>query len=110
MRTKLLREMLMQFLDEYCFLENQNARNSNGENFHVFAYDFLYLPMDFKSKMNKGYAFVNFTDERTVWNFFEVFDKLNVFPGSTWAVKIVTAKIRGKRGFSEPFQEHKIRM
>lgn len=44
--------------------------------------------------MNKGYAFVNFTDERTVWNFFEVFDKLNVFPGSTWAVKIVAAKIQ----------------
>ncbi|XP_015158256.1 protein terminal ear1 homolog [Solanum tuberosum] len=98
------REMLMQFLDEHCLLENQKARDSNGENIHIFAYDFLYLPMDFKSKMNKGYAFVNFTDERTVWNFFEVFDKLNVFPGSTWAVKIVTAKIQGKEALVNHFK------
>ncbi|KAH0643319.1 hypothetical protein KY290_034929 [Solanum tuberosum] len=100
------REMLMQFLDEHCYLENQKARDSNGGNIHVFAYDFLYLPMDFKKKRSKGYAFVNFTDQRTVWNFFYVFnDKLNVFPGSTRSVKIVTAKIQGKEDLVNRFKQ-----
>uniref|UniRef100_A0A3Q7ETI1 RRM domain-containing protein n=2 Tax=Solanum lycopersicum TaxID=4081 RepID=A0A3Q7ETI1_SOLLC len=103
------REMLMRFLDEHCLLENQKARDSNGENTHVFAYDFLYLPMDFKSKMNKGYAFVNFTDERTVWNFFEAYDKLNVLPGSTWRVRIVTAKIQGKEALVNHFKNTRFR-
>ncbi|CAN4107474.1 unnamed protein product [Withania somnifera] len=101
------REMLMQFLDEYCLLENQEARDSNGENI-VFAYDFLYLPMDFKNKKSKGYAFVNFTDHRTVWNFFWTFnDKLNVFRGSTRSVKVVTAKIQGKEALAKRFKDTK---
>ncbi|XP_059310814.1 protein terminal ear1-like [Lycium ferocissimum] len=99
------REMLMQFLDEYCSVENQKATDSKGENI-VSAYDFLYLPMDFKSKRGKGYAFVNFTDHRTVWKFFCAFnDKLNVFPGSYRRVKIVTAKFQGKEALVHRFKE-----
>ncbi|CAN4112438.1 unnamed protein product [Withania somnifera] len=99
------REMLMQFLDEYCLLENQKSRDSNGENI-VFAYDFLYLPMDFKNKRSKGYAFVNFTDDRTVWKFFGAFnDKLNVFHGSVRSVKVVTAKIQGNEALVNRFKE-----
>ncbi|TMW85643.1 hypothetical protein EJD97_022769 [Solanum chilense] len=100
------REMLMQFLDEHCYLENQKTRDSNGENIHVFAYDFLYLPMDFKKKRSKGYAFVNFTNQRSVWSFFYAFnDKLNVFPGSRRSVKIVTAKIQGKEALVNRFKQ-----
>ncbi|XP_055818555.1 protein terminal ear1 homolog [Solanum dulcamara] len=99
------REMLMKFLDQHCLLENQKAKDSNGEN-TVFAYDFLYLPMDFKKERSKGYAFVNFTDHRTVWNFFCVFnDKLNVFPGSARSVKIVNAKIQGKEALVNRFKQ-----
>ncbi|KAM3376956.1 protein MEI2-like 6 [Capsicum galapagoense] len=99
------REMLMQFLDEHCYLENQKTRDSNGEKI-VFAYDFLYLPMDFKNKRSKGYAFVNFTDHRTVRKFFWAFnDKLNVFPGSARRVEVVTAKIQGKEGLVNRFKE-----
>ncbi|MCD7464304.1 hypothetical protein HAX54_052484 [Datura stramonium] len=99
------REMLMKFMDEHCLLENQKARDSNEENI-LFAYDFLYLPMDFKNKKSKGYAFVNFTDHRTVWKFFWAFnDKLDVFPGSAKRVKIVTAKIQGKEALVQRFKE-----
>ncbi|KAJ8530217.1 hypothetical protein K7X08_037052 [Anisodus acutangulus] len=99
------REMLMQFLDEYCLVENQKATDSKGQHV-VSAYDFLYLPMDFKSKSGKGYAFVNFTDHRTVWKFFCAFnEKINVFPRSYRTVNIVTAKIQGKESLVKRFKE-----
>jgi hypothetical protein len=37
-------------------------------------YDFLYIPMDFNSRLCLGYGFVNLTDEKHVQHFIEVFD------------------------------------
>lgn len=37
-------------------------------------YDFVYIPMDFKSRLSLGYGFVNLTDEKNVQHFIEVFD------------------------------------
>lgn len=80
----------MDFLDEHCRQENEK------EEPQVSAYDFLYLPIDFKyvlsilkivhlmvdsycethlklcrSKANKGFAFVNFTNPKGVMKFKE---------------------------------------
>ncbi|XP_015158257.1 leucine-rich repeat extensin-like protein 1 [Solanum tuberosum] len=40
------RGLMIRFLDDFCLQENEKARYSNGENIHVFAYDYLYLPLD----------------------------------------------------------------
>lgn len=38
------------------------------------SYDFLYLPMDFKSRACLGYAFINFVDGETAGRFWAKFD------------------------------------
>ncbi|CAI9755924.1 unnamed protein product [Fraxinus pennsylvanica] len=43
------RDDMLEFLDQHCQM-------------YTLKYDFFYLPMDFRSKDNLGYAFVNFTN------------------------------------------------
>ncbi|KAK9758231.1 hypothetical protein RND81_01G216700 [Saponaria officinalis] len=55
---------LMELLDEHCRLQNEkiSADDDGGDDDEaVSEFDFLYLPIDFKTKGNMGYAFVNFT-------------------------------------------------
>ncbi|TXG64622.1 hypothetical protein EZV62_011616 [Acer yangbiense] len=57
--NRFTRDMLMDFLDDHCNLENQKAKqliiqihnvDAEAEPIIVSAFDFLYLPMDFKEK------------------------------------------------------------
>ncbi|KAJ0009741.1 hypothetical protein Pint_34785 [Pistacia integerrima] len=73
--NKFTREMLMNFLDDHCMVENEKAMVQNSvaakeESAIVSAFDFLYLPIDFQNRVNKGYAFVNFTHPRAAWKFY----------------------------------------
>ena len=43
-------EMLMQVLDEHCLLENQKPHEDKDS-----AFDFLYLPMDFRYSITRYY-------------------------------------------------------
>ncbi|XP_057469321.1 protein terminal ear1 homolog [Actinidia eriantha] len=53
------RHMLLGFLDKLCEVQNHKADQEPHQ--LRFEYDFVYLPMDFGSGDNLGYAFVNFT-------------------------------------------------
>ncbi|CAL5063202.1 unnamed protein product [Urochloa decumbens] len=51
------RTRLMQIIDQHCCLENEKVTSGGIKS----EFDFLYLPMDFRTGANKGYAFVNLT-------------------------------------------------
>ncbi|KAG2644782.1 hypothetical protein PVAP13_2KG377300 [Panicum virgatum] len=51
------RKRLMQILDQHCSIENAEISSGGVKS----EYDFLYLPIDFSTGANKGYAFVNLT-------------------------------------------------
>ncbi|KAH7440150.1 hypothetical protein KP509_04G093800 [Ceratopteris richardii] len=87
---------LVNFMDFYC---RGNVSNSA-------AYDFLYLVMDFRTSLNKGYAFVNFTTSKAA----------NVFRGSLtdlkwfgWKSKkiceISVAKVQGLDALERHFKQ-----
>ncbi|KAK8561249.1 hypothetical protein V6N13_149580 [Hibiscus sabdariffa] len=66
------REMLKDFMDQHCMNMNRNYSNNGDvadEEPSFSAFDFLYLPVDFITKLNKGYAFVNFTSPRAARRF-----------------------------------------
>jgi len=67
--------------------------------------DFFYLPIDFRNKCNRGYAFINFGDYRDIVSFFNTYD------GKSWKIFksekiccITYARIQGKDGMMKRFQ------
>ncbi|GAB4853846.1 hypothetical protein Ancab_018055 [Ancistrocladus abbreviatus] len=104
------REELAQFLDDFCRRENENNQIDEVEkeiSQSSAAFDFLYLPIDFRTLANRGFAFVNFTDPKTVW-------KLHLYNSSNqiWEKyssdkrrEIAYAKIQGKEALVEHFEK-----
>ncbi|KAL0376182.1 UNVERIFIED_CONTAM: protein terminal ear1 [Sesamum calycinum] len=109
------RQELINVLDGFCLVENEKARNESPsregahEEHFTSAYDFLYLPIDFRTKKSRGFAFVNFTDASTVWKFFDAFHLKNwgSVDRKKWPKKIevVCAKIQGKEALVNHFSE-----
>lgn len=67
--------------------------------------DFFYLPIDFRNKCNRGYAFVNFVDYHDILSFHETFN------GKSWKIFksekiccITYARIQGKESMMKRFQ------
>ncbi|KAK6805861.1 hypothetical protein RDI58_003646 [Solanum bulbocastanum] len=68
------------------------------------------IPFDYEKNRIRGYAFVNFTDQRTLWNFFLAFsDGVKAFPDSARSVKIATAYIQGKNYLRRRYQYARFR-
>ncbi|KAK2435299.1 MEI2 protein [Trifolium repens] len=65
--SKYNRDMLVEFLEDHCMVENTKEKENGEES--TFAFDFVYLPIDFRTGLNKGYAFVNFTKAKAAWKF-----------------------------------------
>ncbi|KAK0581502.1 hypothetical protein LWI29_014560 [Acer saccharum] len=111
--NRLTRDMLMDFLDDHCKLENQKAKqliqihngDAEAEPIIVSAFDFLYLPMDFKSGMNKGFAFVNFTDPKAAWKFYLSAHNLSwVAFHSNKILQIASARLQGREELERHFE------
>ncbi|KAL7473834.1 hypothetical protein ACHAXS_014408 [Conticribra weissflogii] len=67
--------------------------------------DFFYLPIDFKNKCNRGYAFVNFVDYKDIVPFFDEYN------GKSWKrfnsdkiCDITYARIQGKAAMLKRFE------
>ncbi|KAF0700450.1 Aste57867_9034 [Aphanomyces stellatus] len=72
---------------------------------HQGAYDFFYLPIDFKNKCNMGYAFINFMAYEAIVPFYEAFN------GQKWrnfnsekVCAISYARLQGKAAMIARFQ------
>ncbi|GMH00284.1 hypothetical protein Nepgr_002123 [Nepenthes gracilis] len=58
--NRVSRRELIELLDKHCREENESAE-SRSDPIHS-EFDFLYLPIDFATGLNYGFAFVNFTN------------------------------------------------
>ncbi|CAN6251402.1 unnamed protein product [Urochloa humidicola] len=72
---------------------------------HDGAYDFFYLPIDFKNKCNVGYGFINMTAPAYIVSFYKAFtgrkwEKFN----SEKVVSLAYARIQGKSALINHFQ------
>ncbi|GLU02847.1 hypothetical protein SLE2022_200810 [Rubroshorea leprosula] len=100
------REMLKEFLLKHCKSENQEGNEEvKGSSVTVSAFDFLYLPIDFGSGCNQGYAFVNFTTPEAAWKFclasnYQKWDRFN----SSKVRDIRRARIQGKEALVRNFE------
>ncbi|CAL1362251.1 unnamed protein product [Linum trigynum] len=115
---------LLQYLDTHCADENKKLLlAAAGEQKHVSPvsssrdgvaaseYDFLYLPMDFRTGANLGYAFVNFTSAVAAARFEQSFSnyKWNSSASNSKICKITPAEIQGKDGLVSHFKNSKFR-
>ncbi|XP_057790766.1 protein terminal ear1 homolog [Salvia miltiorrhiza] len=97
--NQIRRDFMMEFLDSYC-------------NAHSLEYDFMYLPMDFRSKDNLGYAFVNFTNGRNASEFRKIvhgykwgtIETAKGFYNSKKICAITWARIQGKEKLVKRFE------
>ncbi|CAN1269026.1 Protein MEI2-like 6, partial [Linum perenne] len=108
---------LIQYLDKHCHDENSKAvarfasSSVGGSRCLLSEYDFLYLPMDFRTGANLGYAFVNFTNSVGASRFRESFDNYswNVPAGNNKICKITSATIQGKEALLDNFNNSKFK-
>lgn len=78
-------------------------------------YDFVYLPMDFKTRAGFGYAFINLADPSVVARFWSVFDGYSkwVFPSAkvckvSWSVPHQGLKAHIKRYRNSPLMHESV--
>ena len=67
LRTTLMVKNIPNTISQVQLLEQFNLR-------HKGSFNFFYLPIDFKTKLNVGYAFINFKEPSKIVNFFLEFN------------------------------------
>ncbi|KAH7276927.1 hypothetical protein KP509_39G026900 [Ceratopteris richardii] len=99
--NKYSQKMLLATLDQHC----SEVNSSLGADEPEAAYDFMYLPIDFKNKCNLGYAFVNFTSPRATFGFYKSFHKKawEAF-NSRKICEIAFARLQGRSALEDHFR------
>ncbi|KAG8368188.1 hypothetical protein BUALT_Bualt15G0019200 [Buddleja alternifolia] len=100
------RQELINVLDGFCKMENAKSRNEGtSQEDVIYAYDFLYLPIDFKTNKGRGFAFVNFTNASAVWRFFDTFHlkTWDFVQYNKWPKKIVIASAKIQKALVKQF-------
>ncbi|CAK8576618.1 unnamed protein product [Lathyrus sativus] len=100
--SKYTRDMIVKFLENHCMVENAKDRENGEEN--TYSFDFVYLPIDFRTGLNKGYAFVNFTEASAAWRFVQTASnqKWELFL-SHKIRDVVAARLQGKDKLEKHF-------
>nr|KYP42421.1 Protein terminal ear1 [Cajanus cajan] len=100
--------MLVDFLDNHCLqvnLRDKEASKEKGEEPSALAFDFVYLPIDFKSGLNKGYAFVNFTKPQAAWKFLLTASNMKWDLFQSHKIReVVSARLQGKEKLEQHFE------
>merc|ERR1719203_1546634 len=78
-------------------------------------YDFVYLPMDFKTRAGFGYAFINLSDAAVIPRFWQAFEGYNkwMFPSAkvcrvSWSVPHQGLKAHLKRYRNSPLMHESV--
>ncbi|KAE9620355.1 hypothetical protein Lal_00019516 [Lupinus albus] len=108
--NKYTRDLLVDYLEKQCMLENKRAEDDEGsdgigEDHIILAFDFVYLPIDFKSGLNKGYAFVNFTSHKGAWRFNMTASNMKWDLFQSHKIRdVVAARLQGKEALKRHFE------
>ncbi|XP_042500151.1 protein terminal ear1 homolog isoform X1 [Macadamia integrifolia] len=105
--NRISRKMLIQLLDKHCEEQNKKIMGLKiNPPILLSEFDFVYLPVDFKSNQNKGYGFVNFTSTAGAFRFFRAYDmhKWDIFH-SRKTCEIDFADIQGRENLAKHFMK-----
>ncbi|WOL05263.1 hypothetical protein Cni_G13990 [Canna indica] len=107
---KFTKENLLSILDAHCKEENEkvNEKADEGEisSYTLSEFDFLYLPIDFRTRHNMGYAFANFTTAIAARRLYDSLHKHDWMPnGSRKVCEVTYAKIQGLAALQTHFKK-----
>eukprot|EP00850_Spirogloea_muscicola_P013930 SM000097S24783 [mRNA] locus=s97:214572:218446:+ [translate_table: standard] len=99
--NKYSQAMLLALLDAHCL----RCNTENAPHEPLSAYDFVYLPIDFKNRCNLGYAFVNFTTAQATLKLYRAFhsQQWEAF-NSRKVCQVTYARVQGRQALEEHFR------
>ncbi|POO02857.1 Splicing factor-like protein [Trema orientale] len=104
--NKYSQKLLLSILDSHCIHCNEEIVGGKDQPFS--SYDFVYLPIDFNTKCNVGYGFVNMTSPEATWRLYKAFhlQRWKVF-NSRKICEVTYARVQGLEALKEHFKNSK---
>jgi len=99
--TVIVRNLPCAFLREH-LIAQMDAKGFAG------LYNIVYMPIDFKTKMSKGYAFVNLVTADEIQRFMVAFNGFRDWPHpSSTSAKVCAVDMAGTQGFAANFARYR---